>query len=194
MRQGWRLPELRGSAFQMYRIVWIVLFLAFAISSTLGIWRGEHQEREAIRAYDRIGLGVVQRAHETAIVWLSPQARRAGIRKSDVLLQVGDHRTSGKDSSDSGDLLRALSAPDGRGVLVRTAAASGGGPSRTVELTARDANLSDLYQGSGLSFDLKEDIVLWVALIGGLIPLIAAFMLFIRRPQDPVAAHVGTRS
>lgn len=168
------LPPLGPRAFAVFRIVWL-LALALALTAlTVGNYR--IFERSTERPFSHLGLGWYDDQGEIRLIEpLTPEARRAGIRRGQVIVAVDGHPVGSSITS-----VRAIQAllirPEGSPVRLTTRSPEGRLANH--RLTRSKKHIDEGLAGTGISQGPLLVIITAIALLPGLFLLLAAVLLF----------------
>lgn len=183
------LPKLHGPWLLLFRVVWLAAFLTTVASAICAPIIAARVD-PAMRAYFALGLrpaGVIDTPRNLLAAPFGPEARAAGFRARDEIIAVAGHPT--QQSADVLDIGKLLVAPEGASLAIRTRSADG--RVRDIAVTHRAANIQLWFSGSGLDIErqaLARSLVYDLMTLSLLVP---AAIIFLRRPQDLLAAALS---
>ena len=177
------MSGLKGAWFAIYRTLWVVLFAA-GVASLLYV-NPRDQARTIRLNVAAHALGFHPYLNQIAEGLLGAaygdEGRRIGFRKGDVLLTVDGRAIP----SDTAGQAASLEGPPGSIAALGARRADG---TRFTVRAARDPGIeARAYAGSGVTFTAQRWMSFAVATLGTAAALIAAALLFLRRPRDLVA-------
>ncbi|HEY0312182.1 MAG TPA: hypothetical protein VGC56_06765 [Allosphingosinicella sp.] len=178
-----RLPRLGGAFLNAYRLLWAVLFLGGLVGT---IYFEPTEEAAGQRATSAaFALGFSPFIYESLEGQMGgpfgTAGRRAGYQDGDVLLTVDGRKVT----YDPVARAAVLKGPPGSTATLTLRRQTG--ENYTVRV-ARDPGIaSAAYAGSGMTFEARRWIQFGFYALANLVASAAALLLFIRRPNDPVA-------
>ena len=184
----WFGPRLSKALFEAYRVLWCIGFALAVWTVTYAAFRKEQSTVESSVAYYALGIAAFteNRGQGQLVDPFEEASVKAGVRSRDVLESVDGRPTT----VSRAEVLRLIAGPEGRTVALGLLHADG---SRQVVRVVRSHDyLAQAYRGSGLTFPLRRWIVFTTSLVGSLMCLVAAFLLFLRQPRNRVAAVFAT--
>ena len=182
----WRVA-FGEALFTVYRIVWVALFGAGLVSIGYIAPRDEVAFQSAYVAGSALGFWVFTTVSQEGQIGLplGEEGRRIGFRSADLLMTVNGHVMP----ADRNAQARLLAGAAGSVAVLGLRHSDG---TRFTVRVARDpGRLTRALAGSGLNYTVKR----WIqfgfntATFVGL--GVAAALLFIRRPRDPIAQLLG---
>jgi hypothetical protein len=179
----WRLPTLSGAVLLGYRAIWLVLFAAALLSTFYFSVRNEVTLQARYEAAATLGISpFLDVSTDGQFVGpLGDEGRRIGFGYGDLLLTVDGRALP----TDLDAQARLLAGPAGSraNLLLRRPT----GELHSVEVARDPQRLDAAYAGWGITFQSRR----WVQFIfESAVPIaaiMAAVLLFLRRPRDPVA-------
>lgn len=183
------LPQLSGRWFTAYRVLWCAVFVFALIGTTVGSFVVLQTDRDINDVTDRLGLKIGYRDGGRTVSSML-QGKPPFPSDSRLLAIDGKPYPRGSGHVENEALVRALSGPEG--TVHRLIVREPSGQTRDAALTVRQANLEAIAKT--LSMTTADRVALYQAsfwITGGLY-LIAALLLFVRRPRDPVVALLTT--
>ena len=179
----WHVPEIKGVWFLVYRLVWLTLFAASLASLTYFDPRNEARLVRLINAGNDLGFGVWPGQSAIGIMGapLGDEGHALGFRESDLVVAV-----DGRPAPTDYDAQTALLAgPPGSHVTLAVQHADG--TAETLRIDRDPARTTRAFAGYGLTAVGRRTIIFTLTTLATIASLIAAALLFVRRPRNPVA-------
>lgn len=177
------LPRLGGWRFKAFRILWGISLLT-ALAGLLG---GNYYvyQRSVVpaKSFAVFGLAYALDVPMRLLTPLSVEAAKAGISSGDAVIEVGGISVTDDDHPPK---IAAILDASGDAVTVRVRSQTG--QIIDAHLTRSAGHAAEMFAGSGLTVQGRLLAVRIIDTLVGLVLLVAATLLYLRRPRDSVAA------
>ena len=176
------LPRLQGRALTGFRILWCLGFLAAMAAPIASFHFARVLEAEIFGPFHELGLRI--RPDAALGKPLGVEARAQGVTDGARILRI-DGAPVPDDSSRRDVAARLKAAQD---PIVRLVTQSPTGDIRHHQLTRSRRHIEESDRAAGISLEERQLISRTLSSLAAGIALLAALLLFLRRPRDPVAA------
>ncbi|HEX8655845.1 MAG TPA: hypothetical protein VF693_11565 [Allosphingosinicella sp.] len=181
------LPMLTGRWFRFYRLTWFAMLALAVTGITAGAWAFYETGTEWDRSFYGAGLRVTTSGGEATVSPLGSESARSGIVPGSRLLAVDARPVSSRGDDAAMDALaRALDGADGTELRLTIRAPDGG--ERVHRVVRGPQHLAEADRSAPMSYRARTMMNLCALVVTGLTMIVAAILLFRRRPGDPVVA------
>ncbi|WP_217429824.1 hypothetical protein, partial [Sphingomonas bacterium] len=178
----WRVPRLGGALLALYRVAWLCLLAGALVCTVYLAPRDERQVQSAVIATTALGFQTYRDPTARGVLGgpFGAEGRRIGYPEGDLLVALDGRRVAYRIA----DLRRFFAGPPG---AVATLTVRRGDALVAVRATRDPTRLARAYAGCGITFQSRRWIAFAVLMLAAVASLLAAALLFVRRPRDPVA-------
>lgn len=182
------LPVLRGRWLVALRVLWTLLLLAAALNATWGAWSILMERSALARQAAGVGFALEQVSDGYMLRPLTEEIRQAGAADYDDLTAINGE-PAGLTTDDLEETIARLEGPVGARVTLSLEDETGEARDVVVERSPRHLEAAD--QASPLPVLARAPLVWFYDVLTSVVSIVTAWMMFRRRPGDPVASMLS---
>ena len=184
------LPTLSGRFYAVYRVLWWVLLAATLVALTAGSWFTVKHGAAQGRAYYGAGIRLTQIDRRITFAPFGDETRGAFPPGSTLLAVDGRPVPDLVGQRNFDRIARALGDDDGR--VIRLTLRTPAGAIRQVSVRRGPQHLAQSDRDAPMPYAARSALNLATAVIVSLLMVATGWLLFRRRPRDPVVALLSS--